>query len=324
MTTRFAYDIQPDGQCILVQATNTQAHLEDERTLTWVHLSLEDALETESWIQDCATFLDPLIVQALLAPSTRPRVEELGETGMLVIMRGMNTNEGEDPEDMVSLRLWVDHSRIISLEKHPLKAVNQLCKRLERGGTIKSAGDFMAHLLHGLFLGMEPYIMEVAEQMDGAEEQLALQRNTLKRRDLNLLRRKAIIFRRFLLPQKDVVEYIRINDVPWLSNANKRQLKETVDRIQRYIEEVDAVRERAHIAKDELSQAISEHLNKNLYAVSLVTMVFLPLTFITGLLGMNVQGIPGAEHPLAFWGVCALCALLVVGFILLLKRLRWM
>ena len=76
----------------------------------------------------------------------------------------------------------------------------------------------------------------------------------------------------------------------------------------RYIEDLDSSRERASVAQEELMSRLSENMEKRMYALSLVATVFLPLGFMTGLLGVNVGGIPGAENKMGFLIVCFVLA----------------
>ena len=87
--------------------------------------------------------------------------------------------------------------------------------------------------------------------------------------------------------------------------------------------ELDAVRERAHIINDEVTNQLTERLNKNMYALSVIAAIFLPLGFLTGLLGINIAGIPGAENPAAFAIFCAMLGMLVIAQILLFRKLKW-
>lgn len=72
----------------------------------------------------------------------------------------------------------------------------------------------------------------------------------------------------------------------------------------RYIEDLDSSRERASVAQEELMSRLSENMEKRMYVLSIVSTVFLPLSFLTGLLGINVGGIPGAENKSAFLIFC--------------------
>ena len=91
----------------------------------------------------------------------------------------------------------------------------------------------------------------------------------------------------------------------------------------RYIEDIDSIRERAQITKDELTNALSDKMNKNLYMLSVVAAIFLPLGFLTGLLGINVGGIPGAETANAFFIFCVILVAVICSQIALFKYLKW-
>jgi zinc transporter len=91
----------------------------------------------------------------------------------------------------------------------------------------------------------------------------------------------------------------------------------------RYVEDLDAVRERAQIVKDELSNILSDRINKNMYILSVIAAIFLPLGFLTGLLGVNVGGIPASDNPYGFYIVSGFLMLLVIIQIFLFKKLRW-
>ena len=137
------------------------------------------------------------------------------------------------------------------------------------------------------------------------------------------IRKQAIMLRRYIAPQRDVMQHLRTSELKWLNAMHKRHLQESYDRVLRYAEDLDAIRERAQIVKDELANALSDRLNRNLYILSVIAAIFLPLGFLTGLLGINVGGIPGADNPLAFWLVIAGMGILVAIQVWLFKKLRW-
>jgi zinc transporter len=100
-------------------------------------------------------------------------------------------------------------------------------------------------------------------------------------------------------------------------------MQDNSDRTLRFLEDLDAIRERSQILQDELYSALSSKLNKNIYILSVVTAIFMPLTFLSGLLGMNVAGIPGAHHAFAFGIVCLIALGIGVLELLIFKRLKW-
>lgn len=289
--------------------------------LAWVHMRA-DHPKTQEWLQQELSYLDNFIIDALLADETSPRVLEIGD-GLLMILRGVNLNENSRPEDMVSIRLWVDEHRIISLRRRKLKAVIDIREMLEAGRGPKDSGDFVAELSARLFERMAPVLAELDDRADAVEERIIDDPDPSERKDINDLRKQAIAFRRYIAPQKDVMAHMRMSDLKWLDARDKRLIQESYDRVTRYVEDLDMIRERAQIVKDELANALADRLNKNMYVLSVIAAVFLPLGFLTGLFGINIGGMPGVDDPLAFtWFSAALIGIVVLQ-VWFFKWMKW-
>jgi len=315
-----ACTIDGDGKGKILEYDAVSTLIQDEK-LAWVHLNGSNS-SARSWLKKEITYLDHIILDALLAEETRPRILSFDE-GVMMILRGMNLNDNANPEDMISIRVWIDQSRIITIEKRPLKVTKDLQTRLMDGRGPKNSGDFITALISRLFERMEPVFSDLDDRTDDLEEQIIDDPAPKIRQDIANLRKQAIMFRRYIAPQKEVVSQLHNCEFSWLDQSNKRRLQENLDRIIRYIEDLDAIRERAQIIKDELASILADRMNKNMYVLSIVAGIFLPLGFVTGLLGINVGGMPGVDSPLAFWLVCAVCAL-CGGFVLgLFKHFKW-
>ncbi len=254
--------------------------------------------------------LDPHIVEALTAEETRPRCTVHG-AGVLVNLRGVNLNPGEEPEDMVSARLWIEKNRVIGAWIRPLSAMRDLFDAIERGEAPTSPGDLVAKLALRLTDGAEPTVTTLNERIDDLEELVLDQEADISQRDLADIRRTSIDLRRYLFPQRDALSTLEIEDLSWLGRHDRSRIREAADRVTRLGEELDAVRDRAQVIHDQIMDVRAESMNRRMLILSVVTAVFLPLSLLTGLLGINVGGIPGAEDPRAFWSVCAL--LIAIG-----------
>lgn len=316
-----AYKINGDGSGAALSGDNISKEIKDD-ALAWVHLDAT-APESRTWLKKEASYLDNIIIDALLADETRPRIVEFDE-GILMILRGVNLNEDAEPEDMVSIRIWVDAHRIITLRRRRLKAVQDIREQLENGKGPKDSGEFIAALSARLFERMEPAFQELDEELDNIEETIMENPDINERQKITDIRKRAIMFRRYIAPQKDVIAFLRTSEQPWLNQTHKRRLQESLDRLIRYVEELDTIRERAQIVKDELASVLSDAMNKNLYMLSLVAAIFLPLGFLTGLLGINIAGIPGAENENAFLIFCGMLTVLVIIQLWVFKKLKWL
>ncbi|NKX43158.1 zinc transporter ZntB [Roseicyclus persicicus] len=274
---------------------------------TWLQLPVT-APDTVARLH--AAGLDDYVVEALTAEETRPRCT-VHEDGVILILRGVNLNPGAEPEDMVSVRLWVTGDRVIGATRRPLHAIDDLVAACRRGLAPQSPGDFVSKLALRLADRAEPAVAELNEVMDDIEEAALTPEDGIPRAPLSAARRSAILLRRHLVPQRDALTTLEIEDLPWLADRDRARLREAADRVTRLGEELDAIRDRAQLLHDQLMDQRAERLNQRMLLLSVVAAIFLPLSLLTGLLGINVGGVPGAGQPWAFWVVAGV--LVAVG-----------
>ena len=144
------------------------------------------------------------------------------------------------------------------------------------------------------------------------------------RTHLSGLRRQIIILRRYLAPQRDVLLRLRDGQFDWLGDNVKLRLRELSERMVRFVEDLDSARDRSAIAQEELNSRLSDQINRTIYILSIITVVFLPLGFITGLLGINVGGIPGTEYKWAFLIVTCILVAIAVVLLTIFRRIKWL
>ncbi|MEB8388240.1 zinc transporter ZntB [Rhodobacteraceae bacterium KMM 6894] len=286
----------------------------------WVH-SLQTFDEDRTWLT--ALGGDPFVVAALMADETRPRCT-LHEGGVLMNLRGVNLNPGAEPEDMVSLRIWAGANKIVTLTRRPILALDDIEARGRTGNAPASVAEMIAQVALRLADRAEPVVAELNEQIDDLEDDVAAGTGTSQRSALSNIRRVSIMLRRYMFPQRDALSTLEIEALPWVSTIQRAALREATERVTRLAEELDAIRDRAQVVHDHLIDLRAEAMNRQMLVLSVVTAVFLPLGLITGLLGINVGGIPGESTPHAFWIVSAL--LLGIGAVQMwvFARMGWL
>lgn len=268
-----------------------------EDGLLWLHLDVAEKLPVR-WMRTTLG-LDRVVVDALNADETRPRSLNIGD-GLLAVLRGVNMNPGEDPEDMVSIRLWIERERIVSTRRRKLLSVQDLREQLQQGVGPKTAGEFLASLIGRLADRIGGFFDTIEENLSSIEEAESDDSVQTRRHALAALRRQIASVRRFIAPQRDALDRLYRNPGTLLSDAEANSLREEADRVTRYLEDLDLARERAVVLQEELMNELAQQQNTRMYVLSVVAAIFLPLTFVTGLLGMNVGGLPGVESPLGF------------------------
>ncbi len=243
--------------------------------------------------------------------------------GLLVFLRGVNLNPGQDPEDMVSIRIWINEHCIITTRKRRLLSVDDIRERIHNGAGPKTPTEFLKLLNDRLLDRMSNVIESISDHVDELEQAVMTTESHLLRPKIADIRREAILIRRYLAPQREALGRLCYEDTTFLSKADKFYLREANDRIIRYIEDLDSAKERATIAQEELTSRLSEQMNRRMYILSVVAVIFLPLSFITGLLGINVGGIPGANYEWAFLLVSKGLLILLLSMLWLFHRKKW-
>ena len=291
------------------------------RGLVWLHFNYKYS-DTENWLTN-ESGLTHLETDALLAQDTRPRMLRSGD-GLLLALRGINLNPGADPEDMVSLRLYISNQRIITTSSRTLLSVKSLMQDIVDGNGPVNSGDFLLSICERLTDRNVAFIDQLEERLDTMEDRLFEGDRRELRTDIADLRRQTVVVRRYLAPQRDAFSKL-LNDSAGLFDEHQRlNFNEINDTLVRGIEDLDSIRERATVAQEELQNHQSEAVNQRLYFLSLISAVFLPLGFLTGLLGVNIAGIPGAETPWAFDAFCGGLILIVALQLWFFYRHRWL
>lgn len=292
-----------------------------EQGCLWLHFDFQQA-DAQQWLVEHSG-LNDIAYTALLAAETRPRAINRGNN-LLLALRGINTNPAAEPDDMVSLRLWCDGKRVISTRRVSLRATEDVLNDLEDGSGPQNAGSLLVAWVGRITSRMSDTVDDLEDSADGLEESIVSGETTDARKDLSALRKQCISLRRYMAPQREAMNRLVNEPLDWISELDRLRLREINDRLVRHIEDIDAVRERAAAAQDELLTQVSEEMNRRSYVFTVVATIFLPLGFFTGLMGINVGGMPGVNEEDAFWVVVLMCAGIIALLGVLFRLKRWL
>ncbi|WP_084583541.1 zinc transporter ZntB [Sphingomonas azotifigens] len=301
----FAYVVK-DGK---VEQPTMRAALEARGGLTWIHLTTNDE-RAQLWLGGEAK-LSPYIIDSLTATETRPRCDAVGD-GAVINLRGLSSEATTASDPLASIRIYAMGGCVFSVTRKQLNALQPVREEVE-AGKILDPGDLIAAIAQEITEQLDPVVAELGDSLDDCEEQISGHRAFELRRMVNKVRVQAIGYRRFLAPQRAAIEKLAGLPGDWLREDDRLHLSAAADRAARMAEEVESIRERAALTHETLTDLRGELLDQRSLVIAIVAMVFLPLTFLTGLLGMNVDGIPYAHEPWAFWGVVGMCVVMAVG-----------
>lgn len=287
----------------------------------WIHFDYSSQ-NVQEWLFG-KSGLEEVISDALIEEDSRPRCTSFQE-GLLLGLRGVNLNPGADPEDMVGIRIWFETDRIISTRKRKILSISDIRAALEQGIGPESLGDFLVQLAGRMMERMRHVIDDLEDAVADVEDQVLTSESRQLRTELAALRRQAISLRRYFSPQREALSRLLTEKITWLDESDRIRLREVYDQLTRHIEDLDEARDRAAVTQEQLINSLSEQMNNKMYILSIVAAIFLPLGFLTGLLGINVGGIPGADSKLGF-SVFVILLVGVVSFqIWFFKKKKWL
>jgi len=285
----------------------------------WVHLNRIDE-GVKQWTREEAGIPEHA-ARALLAEETRPRVERING-GTLLNLRGANLNPDVEEQTLV-LRAWIEGDRLVTYEKHPIYAVRDIHQRLTEKGGEHAPVEIVSRIVVRLIERLEPMVDDLDERLYVLEDQTLDPDVVVDRRELAMLQRQIISLRRYLAPQREAMLKLASGEGLSADKPDLIRLREAANHLSRLLEDLNAAYERAQAAQAEAAAQLEESQNKRLYAFTLVTIIFLPLSFLTGVFGMNVGGLPWTENAQGFLLVSSLMAVLGVGAALWMVWRKW-
>lgn len=286
----------------------------------WVHLTT-NADHAQAWLRDHAK-LPPFIADALTAAETRPRCEKMGE-GAFVNLRGRSDEEHDTSDVLASIRIWATKGRVVSVTRKHLIVLEEVVEQV-KSAAVHDPGDLIAAFAAEITEDLDPVVADLGDWLDDCEQKLDINKVFELRRGVTKVRSEAINYRRFLNPQRTALEKLAQLPGEWLQEDDRAHLAAAADRAARMAEEVEAIRERASLMHEALSDLRAEQLDTRGLIISIAAMVFLPLTFITGLYGMNVTGLPYAQEPWAFDAIAAGCLIIALGTVAYFVQRHWL
>lgn len=309
-----------DDKC---QKYSTLSELEniDKNILTWSHLNYKDS-ENRTWLKNFPE-IPTVVKKALCDPNPRSRAQVING-GVLVILKGLNLEKQSRPEDMVSIRIWINNKFIVSTSNRTLNSISEIQTELEKGDIFKSSSEFIVRLINKLNYKISDFINKLDEKIDDLDEDIMRNEPNNIRFELAALRRQVVILKRYLSPQNEVVSNILLSNIAWLNDESKSLLNEELNILKKQLEDLSVIREQATILNELLISNISEDMGQRMYKLSIITLIFLPLTFFTGLFGANVGGIPLSQTWYGFMLLAVFCVITVVIEVILFRRVRWL
>ena len=310
------------GQGKAVKHTPIRLDIPDEDKPTWIHLDLSDDRSLrwlKKYFKKNEWILENLTNPDICDPRLRVRQNQL-----LLVLRTVNRTPKSEPDDLVFLRLFARDNLLISTSATSAINFSELDDLFEDEDGPDTIAALIPTILENTLDSVTDSINAIEDQIDDLEETIIIGSPPEgSYQSLSELLRQVIVIRRFMLPEREALDNLIRHGTHWFHGETERFMRDNFDRIRRIVEDIDLLEKRMRINQDALSHIEDKQTQRNTYMLSVIAGIFLPLSFLASVFGMNLGGIPLDSSPYGFIAVnlVMVCIGLLIWFIF--KRLRW-
>jgi len=272
--------------------------------VVWLHFNLSDA-RARRWLLE-ATFLPEALRELWREHDGNRRVELVDDGGLLLVVADFSYDDASDPSEVAPLWCFASPHLLITARLHPLRSADELRLQMRSHLTASSGIELAAQLLDIRTSRVKRLAHEMTDQLDNIEDRILAGNIEQQRELLGRNRRLCARLRREFAPERVDLNRFLHRPLGPLAEADREALQSSTDSLAFAIEEISELYERAKLLQEELASRLAENTGRNLYVLSIVTAVMLPMTLVTGIFGMNVGGLPGLHGDHSFWWVMLL------------------
>lgn len=283
----------------------------------WLHFNLADTRATK-WIESCE-MLPEDARELLLAHDTHVRHEVAGH-GLALVIGDLHHDFDGDPEGFGTLRVYVDKHVLITGRRHPLKTVDDLRRTVSAGLEVATTGDLFAKLIEALAETFQRVVKNLADGVDESEDEILAGRVHDQGTELGSVRRLIARLRRHVNGGRQALTQGVSQAYRWTASGDVSDIRQAVEHLDSIAQDLELVQERARLLQEEIAARLGEATNRNLYVLSVMTTVLLPINLITGIFGMNTGGLPWAQDPHGFFRAVIVMSIGVVVSLAILHR----
>jgi len=296
----------------------------DSTTVTWIDVDLVHQVDLVARIGECFG-LHPLVVEDILNTDQRPKMEDFGDY-LYVVLRALTCNGEKSGMETEQVSLILGPNYVISFQEKNGALFEKVRERIRagKGRIAKSGADYLAYSLLDTVVDNYFIVLEhLGDRIETLEDALVTNPASSTLRAIHVLKRDLIFLRRSVWPLREVLNGLQREDSTLVCEATRVYLRDVYDHTIHAIDTLETFRDMISGMLDIYLSTISNRLNEVMKVLTIIATIFMPLTFISGVYGMNFQHMPELEWR---WGYPAVLLFMgaVSGFMVLyFKRKKW-
>jgi len=297
----------------------------DKPTVTWINI---DGLQEVGIIEKIGAHfgIHPLVLEDILHTGQRPKAEDLGDY-LFIVLRMLYHDEREDVMIGEQVSLLLGPNYVISFQEREGDIFNPVRERIKnsRGRIRKGGADYLAYTLLDAIVDHYFVILEkMGEKIESLEEELVTNPTPATLQTIHTLKKDLIFLRKSVWPLREVINGLERGESPLITEPTGIYLRDVYDHTIQVIDTIETYRDMVTGMLDIYLSSLSNRMNEVMKVLTIIATIFIPLTFIAGIYGMNFKYMPELEWHWGYFGVL-IAMVVIVGFMgLYFKRKRWL
>ena len=297
----------------------------DAPTVTWINIDGLHQIEILEKLGECYGF-HPLVLEDILNTDQRPKMEDYGDY-LYIVLRMLNYNDKNSEIETEQVSLILGPNFVFSFQEKEGDVFDPVRERIRNGkGRIRKMGaDYLAYALLDSIVDNYFMIMEkLGETIEFLEEELVTHPAPETLQTIHQLKRELIFLRKAVWPLREVISGLERGELVLVKETTRIYLRDVYDHTIQVIDTIETFRDMISGMLDIYLSSVSNRLNSVMKVLTIIATIFMPLTFIAGIYGMNFKYMPELEWR---WGYPMVWALVIVISVLMLiyfKKKRWL
>ena len=263
----------------------------------WLHFSLSN-VASEPWLRRYLTLPDTFY-QSLHSDVDSTHLEQDADSLVARIHDVLFDFTFDAP--VATTSLCVKPRVVVSAHGRPWRSIDQIRAEIEAGQVFRSPIEVLSRLFRDQANVLGDIVRKATKRVDPMEQRLLAKRVSVSRSELGSLRRMLVRLQRLLAPEPAAFFRLLSRPPDWIAEEELQNLQQAAEKFSTAISDTAALVERVKQLQEELAALVNEQTNRTLFVLTLVTVLALPINLVAGLFGMNVGGIPLAQHPYGFF-----------------------
>jgi len=293
-------------------------------TVTWINIDGLHQVEILEKLGECYGF-HPLVLEDILNTDQRPKMEDYGEYLYIVLRMLDQSNQGSEIlTEQVSLILGP--SFVISFQEREGDVFDPIRERIRnnKGRIRKMGADYLTYALLDSIVDNYFIVMEkLGEKIEFLEEELVKRPIPETLQTIHRLKREMIFFRKAVWPLREVIGGLERGELPLVKETTRKYLRDVYDHTIQVIDTVETFRDMVSGMLDIYLSSVSNRLNAVMKVLTIIATIFMPLTFLAGIYGMNFKYMPELEWRWGYPAVWFAVILIGVSMLIYFKRKGW-